>query len=68
MILIALGKLQGTQYVIQEPFTWDLNRSKIFIGLNYVGLMDDVAIFDKALCGEEIGVLFELEGGASEVY
>ena len=62
------GKLQGSQDDIPEPFTWDLEKSKIFIGLNYVGLMDDVAIFDRVLSQEEVGVLYGLEGGGGRLY
>lgn len=62
------GKLQGTQDHIPEPFTWDLNKSKIFIGLNYVGLMDEVAIFDRGLTAEEVGILYGLNDGVGELY
>jgi len=66
--LYVNGKLQGTQEDIPEPFTWDLDKSKIFIGLNYVGLMDEVAIFDRGLTGEEVGMLYGLVEGVGELY
>jgi len=53
---------------IPEPFTWDLQKSKIFIGLNYVGLIDDLAIFNKGLSEEEVGMLYGLEGGVGELW
>jgi peptidoglycan/xylan/chitin deacetylase (PgdA/CDA1 family) len=62
------GKLQGTQDDIPESFTWDLLKSKIFLGLNYVGLMDEVAIFNKSLSAEEVGWLYGLEKGVGELY
>ncbi len=58
------GKLQGTQPDITEPFTWDLMKSKIFLGLNYVGLIDEVAIFDRYLSEEQVMLLYNLEEGA----
>ena len=58
------GKLQGTQGDIPEPFTWDLLKSKIFIGLNYVGLIDEVAIFNKSFkCGGSRIVVWVGNGG-----
>ena len=51
------GKLQGSTPRIAEVFDWDLNRGAIRLGVNYVGLMDDVAIFRRALDAREIGAL-----------
>ncbi len=62
------GKLQGTQDDIPEPFTWDLLKSKIFVGLNYVGLIDEVAIFNQSLSAAEVGLLNGLEQGVRELY
>ena len=62
------GKLQGTQADIPEPFTWELMRSKIFIGLNYVGFMDEVALFNRSLSAEEVALLYGLERGVTELW
>ncbi|MBI3680547.1 MAG: LamG domain-containing protein [Acidobacteria bacterium] len=48
------GKLQRTADGIREPFAWDLSRGAIRLGVNYVGLMDDVAVFRRALAASEI--------------
>ena len=56
------GKHQGSR-VIEEPFTWELDQAKIFLGLNYVGKMDEVALFKRALSAEEIRLLRELPEG-----
>ncbi len=53
---------------IPEPFTWDLEKSKIFLGLNYVGMIDDLAIFNKGLSEEEVGILYGLEKGVKELW
>jgi hypothetical protein len=52
------GKLQGTTPKISEALDWDIDRSAIRLGVNYVGLMDDVAIFRRPLTAQEIGALF----------
>ena len=48
------GQLQGESTGIAEPFVWDAARGAIRLGVNYVGLMDDVAIFDRVLTPEEV--------------
>jgi hypothetical protein len=59
------GGLQGTAENISEPFTWDLARAAIRIGVNYVGLFDELAVFDRALTPEEVRALYELDGGVA---
>jgi hypothetical protein len=48
------GRTQGTTPVIAEPFAWNPTLAAIRLGVNYVGLMDDVAIFNRALTADEI--------------
>jgi hypothetical protein len=51
------GKLQGATPVIAEPFEWDVARGAIRLGVSYVGLMDEVAIFRRALSPREVAQL-----------
>ena len=51
------GKLQGSTPKISEPFEWDVAKGAIRLGVNYVGLMDDVAIFRRPLTDREIAAL-----------
>ena len=51
------GKLQGTAQNIAEPFAWELSKGAIRLGVDYVGLMDEVAIFRRALTAQEIASL-----------
>jgi hypothetical protein len=39
---------------IAESFAWDPALSALRLGVNYVGLMDDVMVFNRALKPEEI--------------
>ena len=48
------GALQGTASNIAEPFDWDVSRGAVRLGVNYVGLFDDLAIFNRPLAGAEI--------------
>ena len=51
------GKLQGNSSPITEPFTWDLSKATIRLGVNYAGLMDDIAIYNRVLTPKEIAKL-----------
>jgi hypothetical protein len=62
------GHLQGTIQSILEPFTWDLARAQIRIGVNYVGLFDELAMFDRALTDAEVLTLHQLEGGVAALH
>ena len=58
------GKRQGERQ-IPEPFSWNLEQAKVFLGLNFIGLMDEVALFERALSAEEVQMLYHLPGGLS---
>ena len=53
---------------IDEPFTWDPARGAIRLGVNYVGLFDEVSLFSRALTDEEVRALHVLEGGAAALH
>ncbi|PQB04397.1 LamG-like jellyroll fold domain-containing protein [Aureitalea marina] len=57
------GELQGTRTNIDTPFTWDYPLSNIYLGLGYIGLMDDLSIYNRNLSEDEIGTLYQLENG-----
>ncbi len=57
------GELKGTRSNITTPFTWDLELSNIYIGLGYIGLMDELSIFNRNLTDAEITTLYNLENG-----
>ncbi len=60
------GKVQGDRE-ITEPFTWDIEKSKIFLGLNYIGRLDELAVFSKPLTAQEIQAIYQLEEGISSL-
>jgi hypothetical protein len=61
------GQLQGTAQGIREPFTWDVARAAIRLGVNYVGLYDDVALFNRPLSDSEIQTLYQLKNGVRSI-
>jgi hypothetical protein len=57
------GELKGELRRRRQTFTWELPRTVLFLGLSYIGLMDDLACFRRALGKTEIKALMELPGG-----
>ncbi|MEW5979993.1 MAG: LamG-like jellyroll fold domain-containing protein [Acidobacteriota bacterium] len=57
------GQLQGTSETIRESFSWDRSRAAIRLGLSYVGLYDELALFNRALTSEEVRTLYQLDQG-----
>lgn len=61
------GELKGIRSKISNPFTWDLEQSNIYLGLGYIGLMDDLSIYNRDLTDEEIKALYSLENGVHSI-
>ena len=57
------GRLTGPQ-----KLTWQPAKAGIMLGLSYIGDMDDLAAFNRALSDEEVAALLELKDGISELY
>ena len=53
---------------IDEPFTWDSARGAIRLGVNYIGLLDEVSLFSRALTDAEVQALHVLEGGVAALH
>lgn len=57
------GELRGELKGHPQIHTWDLRSAALFLGLSYIGDVDELAHFDRALSGDEVKLLFGLEGG-----
>ena len=62
------GEKVETRTGIQEPFTWEPGRGAIRLGVNYVGLFDELSLYDRALTDAEVRVLHGLERGVTELH
>ncbi|MGE3805305.1 MAG: LamG-like jellyroll fold domain-containing protein [Gemmataceae bacterium] len=51
------GKCQGTIRDRAIAMKWDLDKAGIYVAVNYIGLLDELALFDRALSEEEIDLL-----------
>ena len=52
---------------VNDPFTWEAEKSNILLGLSYVGLMDELAIFKRPLSPAEVKRVFESKGGLKQL-
>ena len=57
------GQLQGSISARQQTFTWEPPETLVMLGLSYVGLYDEVALFNRALSDSEIQTLHRLKEG-----
>lgn len=57
------GQDQGAFEGWAIPFNWDVSKSAVTFGLNYVGLFDDLAIFSRPLTAAEVRALAEGKDG-----
>lgn len=57
------GEFKGARENIKDSFTWEIEKSNIYLGLGYIGLMDEVSIYNKYLSEEEIKQLYTLKNG-----
>ena len=57
------GEPRGALDGRQQTFTWDPGEAVIGLGLSYIGLLDELSVFNRALTDGEIKTLFALEKG-----
>ncbi len=63
------AEYQEATGIIRERFNWDVDRATIRLGTGpFVGLMDDLALFNRALTPAEISTLYGLARGVAELY
>ncbi len=60
------GILRGSLDV-KDPFTWNEGKTRILLGLNYIGLLDELAIFDRPLSKDEVNSLYRAKGGIASI-
>lgn len=62
------GQFKGVINDVNDPFTWEEEKAKIMLGLSYVGLMDELTVFDKSLSDNEVKVVYELKNGVRSLF
>ncbi len=62
------GKCQGALKGRPQVFTWDPSKTTIQLGLSYIGLLDDLAVFKRALSDDEVMAVYKLPEGAGSLH
>jgi len=65
--LFLNGKLQGTIENWDLTFGWDSTKVQLVLGAAYVGHLDDLAVFNRALTDGEVKLLYGLKQGVNEL-
>lgn len=65
--LFVNGISKGKTPQISDPFTWDENRANILLGLNYIGLFDELSVFNRPLNNAEIALIYSAKNGLKTV-
>lgn len=61
------GERMGTSENWSHTFNWDATQSALTLGLNYTGLIDDLAVFDRELTPAEARAVFALPRGIAHL-
>src|SRR5437763_1869033 len=56
-VLYLDGKAMGEIKDRELGMDWELEKAGVYIGVNYVGLLDEFAVFGRALTAEEVALL-----------
>jgi hypothetical protein len=61
------GKLQGRIENWDLTIAWDPAQVALVLGAAYVGYIDDLAVFNRALSDAEVEQVFKMEGGVGSL-
>lgn len=62
------GEYYDTLSGREQTLIWNKESSAIWLGYNYTGYFDELALFDRALSSEEIQYLYSLSGGIKSFF
>ena len=61
-LLFIDGKHIGDVKTYEIAMGWDLEQTGIYVAVNYLGLLDELALFNRVLTPEEINLLRKTPG------
>jgi hypothetical protein len=57
------GEPRGALTPRQQTFTWNIDEARIYMGLSYIGALDELTLFNRALTPAEVKQLHTLPNG-----
>lgn len=51
----------------ENSFNWEIDKSALTLGYSYVGWLDDIAVFSRALTDDEVKAIHRLENGIADL-
>ncbi|MCB1122585.1 MAG: hypothetical protein KJT03_13615 [Verrucomicrobiae bacterium] len=63
--LFINGRFHGETSGWKQIYSWDLDTAQIRLGVNFVGALDELSCFNRALNANEVAALYDLENGVS---
>lgn len=66
--LFMNGKLIGTIENWELTFGWNPEQVLLVLGAAYVGDLDDLAVFNRALTADEVQKIYQLPNGVQDLY
>jgi hypothetical protein len=61
------GEFQGSFTGFNNTLNWDPAQSALNLGLAYVGFLDEIVLFDRALSAQEVKMVYHLPNGAKDL-
>lgn len=61
------GEYYDTLSGKEQTLSWDVESAAIWLGYNYTGYFDELALFDRALDSKEIHYIYSLDGGIGDL-
>ena len=61
--LYVNGQLQGETKGWDGVYNWDVGQSALTFGLSYIGLLDELAVFNRPLTDAEVKAIYEAPDG-----
>ena len=62
------GRLRGEIKGWEQTFSWsEAEEVRLFLGLNYIGLLDELSCFSRALGANEVKSLYALGGNIAQI-
>lgn len=62
------GELRGEIKGWNQQFSWSATEDlRLFIGLNYIGLFDELSCYNRALAAGEVQTLYQLQGDVKKL-